>query len=85
VEQGAVRQPNHCTRKTALAMLPARPPKKEEPRRSDEDFLPQKSLLLLIIALSVAYLCVHDPHVGAAVVAAITVLALLWKLVQLGR
>lgn len=82
MSQGAVKQPNPSTRKTASAMLPARPPKNQEPRRPDEDFLPQKSLLLLIIAGGIADLYVHNPRAGAAVVAAISVLALLWKLIQ---
>jgi hypothetical protein len=63
-------------------MLPARPPKNDEPRRPDEEFLTSKALLLLIIAGGVAYLCVSNPHVGAAVVAAITVLTMLWKMIS---
>jgi hypothetical protein len=58
-------------------MLPARPPKNDEPRRPDEEFITPKALLLLIIAGGVAVLYMHSPHVGVAVMAAITVLALL--------
>jgi hypothetical protein len=63
-------------------MLPARPSKDDEPRRPDEDFLTTKALLLLIIAGGVAALYVYNPHIGVAVLAAITVLALLWKMVS---
>jgi len=63
-------------------MLPARRPKGDEPRPPGEDFLTSKSLILLIIAGSVAYLYAHSPRIGVAVVAAITVLALLWKIVS---
>lgn len=63
-------------------MLPARPPRDDEPRRPGEEFLNSKSLLLLIIAGGVAGLYVHSPHIGVAVVAAITVLALLWKMIS---
>lgn len=62
-------------------MIPARPSKDDEPRRPDEEFLTSKALLLLIIAGGVGELYLHNPHVGMAVVAAITVLTLLWKLV----
>jgi hypothetical protein len=41
-----------------------------------------KSLLLLIIAGGIADLYVHSPRAGVAVVAAVTVLALLWKMVR---
>jgi len=67
--------------KGAVAMLPARPPKNDDPRRPEEDFLTSKALLLLIVAGGIAELYVHDPHAGVAVVAAITVLALLWKMI----
>ncbi len=63
-------------------MLPARPPRDDEPRRPGEDFLTSKSLILLIIAGGIADLYIHNPRVGVAVVAAITVLALLWKMIS---
>jgi len=63
-------------------MLPARPPKDDEPRRPGEDFLTSKSLILLIIAGGIADLYVHSPRIGVAVVAAITVLAMLWKIIS---
>jgi hypothetical protein len=63
-------------------MLPARPPKDHEPRRPDEDFLAPKSLILLIIAGGIADLYMRSPHVGVAVVAAVTVLTLLWKIIS---
>jgi hypothetical protein len=63
-------------------MLPARPPKNDEPRRPDEDFLTSKSLLLLIIGGGIVDLYVHSPRIGVAVVAAITVLSLLWKMIR---
>lgn len=61
---------------------PRRPDKDDEPRRPDEEFLTSKALLLLIIAGGIAELYVHDPRVGMAVVAAITVLAVLWKMIS---
>jgi hypothetical protein len=69
------------TEKAATTMLPARPSKDDEPRRPDGDFLSTKALLLLIVAGGVAVLYTHSPHVGAAVVAAVTVLAFLSKMV----
>jgi len=63
-------------------MLPVRPPEDDEPRRPGEEFLTSKNLLLLIIAGGVSELYVHDPHLGMAVVAAITVLALLRKMIS---
>ena len=45
-------------------------------------FLTSKSLLLLIIAGGIALLYVHSPHLGVAVVAAITALALLRKMIS---
>lgn len=62
-------------------MLPARPSKDDEPRPPDPEFLSTKTLLLLIIASSIAVLYMHRPHVGVAVVAAITVLAFLSKMI----
>ena len=62
-------------------MVPARLSKDEEPRRPDEDFLTLKSLVLLIITGGIAELYLHSPHVAVAVVAAISVLALLWKMI----
>lgn len=79
--QGAANATNPFRGKAAIGMLPARPPKDDEPRRPDEDFLTPKSLILLIIAGGVADLYIHSPHVGVAVVAAITVLALLRKII----
>lgn len=70
------------TRKPQATMVPPRPSRDDEPRRPGEDFLTLKSLILLIIAGGIAYLYVHSPHVGVAVVAAITALALLWKMVS---
>ena len=63
-------------------MIPVRPSKDDEPGRPGEDSISLKALILLIIAGGIAYLYVHDPHVGIAVVAAITVLALLWKIIS---
>jgi hypothetical protein len=63
-------------------MVPARPPKDDEPRRPGEEFLTTKSLLLLIIAGGIAALYVLDPRAGVAVVAAITVLAVLRTMVS---
>lgn len=63
-------------------MLPARPPGDDEPRRPGEDFLTPKSLVLLIIAAGIADLYIHNPHLGVAVVAAITVLTLLWNIIS---
>jgi hypothetical protein len=58
---------------------PRRPGEKDdEPRRPGEEILSTKALLLLIIAGGVAYLWVYSPVVGAAVLAGITVLTLLW-------
>jgi hypothetical protein len=54
----------------------------DEPDPPGDDFLTAKSVLLLIIAGVVAYLCAYRPHIGAALVVAITVLALLWKIVR---
>lgn len=62
-------------------MLPARPSKGDEPRPPDPEFLSTKALLLLIIAGGIAVLYTHSPHIGAAVVAAITVLVFLSKMV----
>ena len=53
-----------------------------EPDPPGDDYLTVKSLLLLIISGAVAYLCAYRPHIGAALVAAITVLALLRKIVR---
>jgi hypothetical protein len=63
-------------------MVPAHPSKDDEPRRPGEDFLTLKSLVLLIIAGGIGDLYVHSPQVGIAVVAAITALAILWKMVS---
>jgi hypothetical protein len=41
-----------------------------------------KSLVLLIIAGGIADLYIHSPHVGVAVMAAISVLALLTKMIS---
>ncbi len=54
----------------------------DEPRRPDGDFLTPKSLLLLIIAGGIADLYAHNPRAGAAVLAAITALTLLWKVIS---
>jgi hypothetical protein len=61
-------------------MVPRRTPK--SPRRSGEDFLTSKALVLLIVAVGVGELCVRSPRSGAAVVAAVTVLALLNKMIS---
>ena len=82
VAQGAIEATNPLTEKAATTMLPARPPRNDEPRRPGEEFLTTKSLLLLIIAGGIAELYVRSPHIGIAVVAAITVLALLWKMIS---
>jgi hypothetical protein len=58
-------------------MLPARPSRDDQPRRPGGEFLSTKALLLLIIAGGIAVLYEHSPRLGAAVVAAITVLAVL--------
>ena len=63
-------------------MLPARPSKDDEPRRPGEEFLTSKNLLLLIIAGGITDLYLQNPRVGVAVVAAITALAMLWKMVS---
>jgi hypothetical protein len=64
-------------------MLPARPPSSDnDPRRPGGDFLSTKALLLLIIAGGTAEVYLHNPHLGAAVVAAITVLVFLTQLVR---
>ena len=54
----------------------------DEPDPPGGDFLTTKSLLLLIIAFAVGYLFACRPQIGAALVAAITVLALLWNIVR---
>jgi hypothetical protein len=63
-------------------MLPVRPPKDDEPRRPGEDFLTAKSLIILLIAGGIADLYVNNPRLGVAAVAAITVLAMLWKIIS---
>jgi len=63
-------------------MLSARPPEDDDPRRPGDEILTSKSLLLLIITGGIAELYVHNPHVGIAIVAAITALALLWRMVR---
>jgi hypothetical protein len=63
-------------------MLPARTPGDDEPRQPGGDFLSTKALLLMIIAGGIAVLYAHSPHLGAAAVAAVTVLALLWKIIS---
>ena len=69
--------------KVAAIMLPPRPPKNDEPGRpDDEPPLTPKSVLLLIIAGGVAGLYVYSPRIGVAIVAAITVLALLSKMIS---
>jgi hypothetical protein len=66
-----------------MAMLPASPPSRDDdPHRPGGDFLNTKALLLLIIAGGIAELYAHNPHVGAAVVAAVTVLVFLSKLIS---
>ena len=66
-----------------MPMLPARPPSGDnEPGDPGGKFLSTKALLLLIIAGGVAELYIHDPHVGIAVVAAITVLVFLTQLIR---
>lgn len=63
-------------------MLPARPPSGDnDPRDPGGDFS-TKAVLLLILAGGVVELYLHDPHVGTAVVAAITVLAFLSRLIR---
>ena len=76
------RRDQPLTEKAAGTMLPARTPGDDEPRRPDGDSLSMKALLLLIIAGGVAVLYAHNAHLGAAAVAAITVLALLWKIIS---
>jgi len=44
--------------------------------------LTPKSLILLILAGGIADLYIHNPHLGVAVVAAITVLTLLWNIIS---
>ena len=80
--QEAVDATNPFSEKAAMPMLPARPPGDDEPRRPDGDFLSTKALLLLIIAGGIAVLYAHSPRLGAAAVAAVTVLALLWKIIS---
>jgi hypothetical protein len=63
-------------------MVPARPSKDDEPRRPGGDSITLKSLVLLLIAGGIAYLYIRNPHVGVAVVAAVTVLTLLWKIIS---
>jgi hypothetical protein len=66
-----------------MAMLPTDPSSGDnEPRDPRGDFLSTKTLLLLIIAGGVGDLYIHDPRVGVAVVAAVTVLAFLTRLIR---
>jgi hypothetical protein len=61
-------------------MHPAR--HRDDKPRPDGEFLSTKALLLLIIAGGIADLYVHDQHLGEAAVAAVTVMALLWKMIS---
>jgi hypothetical protein len=79
--QGATNSDQPRVEKAASAMLPVRPPTDDEPRRPHEDFLSPKSLVLLVIAVVIYELYLHNPHAGVAAVAGITVLTLLWKIV----
>lgn len=64
-------------------MVPVLPPDDDDsPRRPDNDSLTLKALVLVIIAAGVVLLWVHDPRLGGAVTAAVTVLALLMRLVR---
>lgn len=51
---GSRQRDQTLTEKAATAMLSARPPRDDEPRRPGEDFLTSKSLILLIIAGGIA-------------------------------
>lgn len=53
------------------------PENKEDPRSPGDGLLSPKALLLLIVAVGVGDLYAYNPRAGAAVVAAITVLAVL--------
>ena len=79
-DQGAIDANSPSNEKGRFNMVSPRPPKDDEPGRPDDDFLPSKTLLLLIIAVVTAALCIYNPRIGAAVVGAFTVLALLWKM-----
>jgi hypothetical protein len=64
-------------------MIPMLPPDDDNsPSRSDGALLTLKALVLVIIAAGVVVLWVHDSPLGAAVLAAVTVLALLARLVS---
>jgi hypothetical protein len=64
-------------------MVPARTSKDDKDQhRSSRDFLTSKALVLLLIAVGIGELTVRSPRSGAAVVAAVTVLALLNKMIS---
>ena len=82
LHQGAINTTNPLSEKADTTMVSPRPPKNRKPRRSREEFLTSKALLLLLVAGGIALLYVRSPRIGVAVVAAITVLALLWKMIS---
>lgn len=61
-------------------MLTERPSGGDEPRRPGDDFLMLKALVLLILGGFIVDLYLSTPRLGIAVVAAITVLIMLWRL-----
>lgn len=64
-------------------MVPAHAPKNaRDPRRLNGELLTTKALLLSIIAIGIGELCTRDPRVGAAIVAAITVLFMLVDMIN---
>jgi hypothetical protein len=51
-------------------------------RKSSRDFMSSKALVLLIIAVGTGELCLRSPRSGAAVVAAVTILTMLNRLIR---
>ena len=56
---------------------------KGKPRRSDQYLLTLRSFVLLLVGAGVVLLWIHDPRWGAAVLAGVTVLGLLAKMIRL--
>lgn len=51
-------------------------------RRSGSSLLPLRSFVLLLVGAGVVVLWMHDPRLGAAVLAGVTVLGFLAKVVK---